>query len=290
MSEKEPAGKVTGTNVEKLIVNGLDVERKDVGDVVEITIPKEILDKGGEAITKFKKATLDRVEAGNRNYKKGQELNQERKEFDNQVAQRNAEIEKKDKELKLLQEKVAKQEEVNVELSKRQVKENIPSLKKLLAKRLGKETLTADEIRDVIDDDPEMYLSIQTERQDLLAEKLRNDNYQSIKGQVSKDLFADTIRREGFNLAEVERFRLDNGFNSIESAFSFFKTQNKPTISPIDIINKAESTKKTVKFIETGNVEHANPLKLEDMTAEQVDALSDEDNKRLYNEMVSRRR
>ena len=60
MSEREPVGKVTDNNVEKkLNVDGLEVETKTVGDVVEVPIPQEIKDKGSEAVEKFKRSAED---------------------------------------------------------------------------------------------------------------------------------------------------------------------------------------------------------------------------------------
>ena len=286
MSEREPVGKVTDNNVEKkLNVDGLEVETKTVGDVVEVPIPQEIKDKGSEAVEKFKRSAEDILKAGNRNYKKGQELNQEKEQFSHEVETHKAEIEAKDKRLQELENEVAKQRELNAGLQKEQT----PSLKNLLAKKLGKKTLTADEIRDVQEDDPELYLSVQTERQDLLMENYRKENYSNVKGQISKNLIEDNIRREGYDVAKIEKFRLDNGFNDISKAFSFFKTQFKPAISPIDIVNKAERTKKTVKFIDAGNVENHEQRHLADMTIAEIDALTPEENTRLYNELVRNR-
>jgi len=285
--EKLPDGKVTVNNVEKMEVDGLEIETKEVDGVIEVPIPQEIKDKGEDAVEKFKRRANDILNAGNSNYKKGKELNEAQKQFDTDVEKHKSEIEEKDKKLKELESEVEKQRNLNTEFKKGQTK--APSLKNLLAKRLGKDTLTADEIRDVQEDDPELYLSIQTERQDLIMDSFREENYKSVKSQISKDLIVDTIRREGYDVAKIEKFKLDNGFTDISKAYSFFKTQFKPSISPIDIVNKAERTKRTVKFIDSGNASLPEHHKLEDMSSAEIDALSPEENQRLYNELVKNR-
>jgi len=55
MSGKLPDGKVTVNNVEKMEVDGLEVETKEVDGVIEVPIPQEIKDKGEDYCIGFNK-------------------------------------------------------------------------------------------------------------------------------------------------------------------------------------------------------------------------------------------
>lgn len=252
MSEKTNSREVTDTPIEEKLIVDVDgvgsfetTKTTNAENDVKISIPKEVMELGPEAIDKFKRHAEDLVSAGGKTLKDRMEWKKEQEDRDRE---REAQL----KELKDLQAEVEKLKNPHKPAAK-PVK--VPTIKELVAKQLGVDKIDSEQLRDFMDEDPEGYASALETRQDLVIEakykQRESDTLHTIKTQSLRQKIAD----DGYDVKMVEQFKEQNGFSDLKHAYNFFKNNAKPRTSPIDIVNTAEDKKKShLTFIEPGNV------------------------------------
>ena len=215
---------------------------------VIVSIPNEVADLGPDAVDKFKRHASDILDAG------GKTLN-ERMGWNREEENRNLEREKSREELLQLKKEIDALKERG---KQKPVETKVPSITELIAKELGVTKVDDSDVREFIDDNVLRYNEILEERQDMLFDSRSRMREVKTLETIKAQTFQQKIVDAGYDLQEVERFKRDSGFSDLEHAFRFYQRQNKPTASPIDIINNAERSKKrTVSFLEAGDV-HKN--------------------------------
>jgi len=279
---EQPDGKDTVNNVKKITVEGLgEVIVKEEGSVVNVEIPADIVNQGAEAIESYKRQVNDYVATGSKTYK-------ERHEFNQKLEARNAELKRVQEELERVKQAIAEKKSLDAQTVNNNVQtDSVPSIEAIFAEKLGKKLESDAEYFDAMEDNPRLYSQAVEKRQELLIERNNINNLKSVNSQIQQNSLANEIRQSGFTVAEVEAFKLKNGFTDIKHAFAFFKTQNHRTESPIDILNNAEATKKTISFVNAGDISSVPTRKTDEMTVEEIRALPQEEINRRYQELIS---
>lgn len=279
---EQQVGNDTDTNVKKITVEGLgEVIAEEKGSVVSVEIPNDIISQGADAIESYKRKVNDYVTTGSKTYK-------ERQEFNSSLDSRNAELEKAQKELERVNKLIAEKKNFSTQtVDTNAPTDSVPSIESLFAEKLGKELESNEELFDAMEENPRLYSQAVERRQEMLIERNNQNNINSVNSQIQQNSLSNEIRKSGFTVSDVEAFKLKNGFTDIKHAFEFFKTQNHRIESPIDILNNAEATKKTVSFVNAGDISSVPKRKTNDMTADEIQALPQEEVARRYKELIS---
>ena len=273
-------GNDTDANVKNISIEGLgEVEVLEEGSVVKVVIPANVVEQGTDAVESYRRKVNDYVETGSKTYK-------ERQEFNQTLDSRNAELKKAQDELSRVNQLLTEKKNLSNQTVDNNVT-NVKSIADIFAEKLGQELKSDAEYLEAMEDNPLLHSQAIERRQELLIENNNLNNMTSVNSQIQRNTLSNQIKEAGFTVADVESFKLKNGFSDLTHAFAFFKTQNHQTESPIDILNNAEATKRTVSFVNAGDIS-ARPLrKTDSMSAEEIRNLPSEEVARRYKELVS---
>ena len=235
---------------------------------IHVSIPPEIMAMGAEEIEKFKRNAESLLDAKGRTLKERMEWKREKED--------------RERKLRELDEQIAKKREaVTVAAKPDTTLVHVKSIKEMVAEELGVSEVDNDALRDFMDENPDKYLRIIEKRQDAVSERIAKEQETKVVKTWQRQSLQQKIQSAGYDVSAIERYRVENGFSSLDHAFRFFQKEHAPKTSPIDVINQAERIKRNkVTFIAPGDVASTKKSAMEqlnEMSSEELEKLSSED-------------
>jgi len=276
--ETNKTGNLTGENeVKKANIEGYgDVYFNEDANNLVVTIPQEVIEGGQDAIDKFQRKTEDYIKVGGKNYKDRMDLKKQRTDFDDEYAEKKAEL-----------------AEMNKQIAANKAPEKLVTKVKTLDEILEEEL--GEDFADAYDDNPRAVAMAQQKQNrmelDAREQAWKQEQARNLTLNNQRQSLNSSITNDGFNVSDVERTKLQMGFKDDASAYKFMKSQlnSSPNQqrSTLDIINKSEQSKKVVSFVNAGNAQPQPRLDFTNMTAEQVSGLTDNQKDLRYQQLLN---
>jgi len=131
-----------------------------------------------------------------------------------------------------------------------------PDFNKILAEKSGKPINSKSDIREIIEDDPDIYheanMEYQRQNIDSLATSFKSYNDIGSVKKVESALFRGKVETQGINFDRLQAFAKHRGFPMNEFTLKSFKLENNIK-SPINNINKSIPNNIEINWIPSGD-------------------------------------